>query len=133
MSRIDLLRLAYVANILILVPVVHAMLIGGETTRVFEDRVADSAGLRIMVGSLWAAILLASIAGLGWPQFFAPVLLIQIVYKALWLVLFVAPAARRTGLTSIPFGISATFLVIVLTYPVILWFAMRSPLTLHAP
>jgi hypothetical protein len=132
MSRIDLLKIAYVANILILVPVVHAMLLGGTTARVFEDRVADSAGLRIMVGSLWAAILLASIAGLGWPQFFAPVLLIQIVYKALWLVLFVAPVARRTGLTSIPFGISATFLAIVLTYPIIFWITMRSPAIAHA-
>jgi hypothetical protein len=92
---------------------------------VFEGRVLESAGLRIMVGSLWAAILVASIAGLWWPGFFAPVLLIQVFYKALWLGLFVLPVAQQSGWSAIPMGISVTFLLIVLTYPFIFWFALR--------
>jgi hypothetical protein len=127
MARIDLLKVAYTANILILLPTVRTMLLGSGTARILEERVTESAGLRLMVGSLWAAILLASIAGLAWPRFFAPVLLIQIVYKSLWLALFVVPAARRTGFGSIPAGISVTFLLIVLTYPFILWLALRRP------
>jgi hypothetical protein len=96
-SRIDLLKVAYGANILTLLPTVRTMLFGGGTVRVFEDRVAESVGLRVMVGSLWVAILLASIAGFAWPRFFAPVLLIQTVYEALWLALFIVPLARRSG------------------------------------
>jgi hypothetical protein len=74
MTNLNLLRLAYVANIVILVPVVHAMLFGRGVEAVFEGRVEESAGLRLMVGSLWAAILLASVFGLSRPLFFAPVL-----------------------------------------------------------
>ena len=40
--------------------------------------VNESAGLRLMVGSLWMAILAASTLGFLYPRFFAPVLLIQI-------------------------------------------------------
>jgi hypothetical protein len=114
---------AYVANILILVPVCHGMILGGGVTTVFEGKVAESAGLRLMVGSLWLAILLASVAGLRWPAFFAPVVLIQVVYKATWLAVFILPL----WLNGQPFpgGISAVFLAIVLTYPVLLWLATR--------
>ena len=126
MTRVDLLKIAYGANVLILIPTVRTMLIGDGTGRVFEDRVTESAGLRVMVGALWAAILLASIAGFAWPRFFAPVLLMQIVYKAIWLILFVVPLARRGGVAAIPVGISATFLLIVVTYPFIFWFGFRS-------
>lgn len=125
MNSINLLKIAYVANILILIPVVYAMLFGRGVATVFDARVAESAGLRIMVGSLWAAILLASAAGLFWPRLFAPVLPIQIVYKAMWLTLFVIPLAQTSGWNAIPKGISITFLMIVITYPFILWFALR--------
>jgi hypothetical protein len=125
MNSINLLKIAYVANILILVPVVHAMFFGRGVSDVFAGRVDESLGLRLLVASLWTAILLSSIAGLWWPRFFAAVLPIQILYKSLWLVLFVAPLAQRAGWDAVPKGISITFLIIVLTYPVILWFALR--------
>jgi hypothetical protein len=93
MNSINLLKIAYVANILILVPVVHAMFFGRGVSDVFAGRVDESLGLRLLVACLWSAILLGSIAGLWWPRFFAAVLPIQILYKSLWLVLFVAPLA----------------------------------------
>ncbi|MEM1040249.1 MAG: hypothetical protein AAGI12_12370 [Pseudomonadota bacterium] len=89
----------------------------------FENRVADSEGLRLLVASLWLSILVGSIAGLIWPAFFAPLLLVQIVYKSLWLILFVAPLWMRGE--PYPVGISVVFVGIVLTYPAILWTAMR--------
>ncbi len=125
MNSINLLKIAYAANIFILIPVVYAMLFGGGVANIFDARVDESAGLRVMVGSLWAAILLASVAGLFWPRLFAPVLPIQIVYKAMWLALFVIPLAQKSGWNAIPKGISITFLMIVITYPFILWFALR--------
>lgn len=125
MSSINLLKIAYVANILILIPVVYGMFFGRGVSDVFDGRVDESLGLRLLVACLWSAILLGSIAGLWWPRFFAAVLPIQILYKSLWLVLFVVPLAQRSGWDAIPKGISITFLIIVLMYPFILWFALR--------
>lgn len=115
-----LLRIAYGANVVILVPVVWSMFFSGCTTGVFEGKVADSEGLRLLVGSLWLAILLASVAGLAAPGFFAPVLLVQVVYKSVWLGAYVWPARDAAG---IPLGISTIFAAIVLTYPVLFWFS----------
>lgn len=113
------LQLAYGANILILGPVCYAMWQGNGVVSVFQGTVTENQGLRQLVGSLWAAILLASIAGLLAPRFFAPILLVQIFYKALWLMTFVAPlvAAGKPW----PTGISICFALIVLSYPVLFW------------
>jgi hypothetical protein len=114
---------AYALNTLVLVPVVYSMFAGAGVANVFEGKVADSPGLRLLVASFWCAILLASLAGLVWPQFFAPLLLVQILYKALWLMVFVVPLMRSD--MSWPVGISAVFAFIVLTYPVLIWLAIR--------
>jgi hypothetical protein len=125
MNSINLLKIAYAANIVILVPVISAMFGERGITNVFDGRVDESLGLRLLVASLWTAILLGSKAGLWWPRFFAAVLPIQIIYKSLWLAVFVVPLAQRSGWDAVPKGISITFLIIVVTYPFILWFAMR--------
>jgi hypothetical protein len=114
---------AYLANIAILVPVCHAMFLGGGVSTVFEGKVAESAGLRLLVGSLWMAILVASIAGLRWQAFFAPLLVVQIIYKATWLTVFVLPFWLNGQ--PIPAGISIVFAAIVIAYPVLLWMAWR--------
>jgi len=114
-----LLRLAYLANILILVPVCWAMFFGNAMASVFQGTVTDSLGLRLLVGSLWAAILSASVFGLFMPVLFAPLLLVQIIYKALWLTLFVLPLMLAGK--PVPWGIASIFAAIVLTYPFVLW------------
>ena len=119
-----LLRLAYLANILILVPVCWAMFFGNAMASVFQGPVTDSLGLRLLVGSLWAAILSASVFGLFMPVLFAPLLLVQIIYKALWLTLFVLPL-MLAGKPA-PWGIASIFAAIVLTYPFVLWRAWSS-------
>jgi small-conductance mechanosensitive channel len=120
MVNAGILRVAFAANIMTLVPVCWTMFTG-TTAAVFNGSVEESVGLRLMVGSLWAAILVASMAGLVQPKFFAPVILIQVFYKALWLVLFVLPAIRSKG--SVPTGIAIVFVAIVLSYPVLYWLA----------
>ncbi len=125
MEQMNWLKIAYGANIIILAPVVYNMLLGSGVTQVFEGQVNESPGLRIMVGSLWAAIMLASLAGFWMPRFFAPVLLIQIFYKALWLGLFVLPVLQTAGWNAVPKGISIVFLGIVISYPFLFWAAMR--------
>jgi hypothetical protein len=120
MTNAAVLRIAFSANIVILVPVCWSMFVGNATA-VFGGTVADSTGLRLLVGSLWTAILVASIAGLAQPAYFAPVILIQVFYKAMWLVTYVLPTTRAGR--DVPTGISIVFLVIVLTYPVLFWLA----------
>jgi hypothetical protein len=120
MNPTSFLKIAYGSNIAILIPVCTAMFRGSATNTVFNGAVGDTPGLRMLVGSLWTAILAASIAGFVQPRFFAPVLLIQVSYKTLWLVTFVAPliAQRQPW----PFGIAVCFALIVLTYPFLFWF-----------
>lgn len=111
------LTIAYILNLLILVPVVFQLFSGSGMATIFEGKVAESTGLRILVGSLWLAILLASVGGLFQPAFFAPVILIQIFYKATWLLLYVLPLIKSGA--PYPVGISACFLFIVVTYPLL--------------
>lgn len=118
------LYFVYGFNILILVPVVWSMFFGPGVDNVFEAKVPESAGLRIMVGSLWLAILAASFAGFMWPSFFAPLVLVQIVYKLTWLLVFVLPLVRAKE--PFPVGISVVFAIIVVTYPVLFWLATRA-------
>ena len=120
MENAAILRWAYAANILILVPVCYGLIAGSGVAGVFEGKVAESAGLRLLVASLYVAILVASVAGLKWPAFFAPILIAQIIYKTLWLAMFAAPLvlAGRSG--DVPWGISSSFIAIVLIYPILL-------------
>lgn len=118
-----LLRLAYIANILILVPICWSMFFGSGVASVFEDKVNESAGLRLLVGSLWLAILVGSVAGLLAPRFFAPIVLIQVFYKSLWLLVFVLPLVMAEKSDQVPWGIATTFIAIVVSYPLLFWFS----------
>ena len=52
----------------------------------------------------------------------SPLLLIQVIYKTLWLAVFAVPRLRTGRVSEIPWGIALTFLVIVVSYPwVIPW------------
>ena len=62
-------------------------------------------------------------AGLFAPAFFVPVILVQIVYKTVWLAVFVLPLVL--GGKPFPAGISWIFLAIVIVYPVLLWLSTR--------
>lgn len=119
------LRIAYAANIIILAPVCYSMFLGDAVGAVFEGKVPESDGLRLLVGSLWLAILISSMAGLLWPAFFAPIILVQIIYKLVWLATFTIPIGAANGVAAVPLGISTTFALIVFTYPILLWLSAR--------
>ncbi|MEM9733308.1 MAG: hypothetical protein AAF903_07460 [Pseudomonadota bacterium] len=89
----------------------------------FGPSVSEEPGLRLLVASLWSAILLSSVAGLVWPSFSAPLLIVQIIYKTIWLVMFVYPLWRAGA--AYPTGPAWVFIVIVLTYPALLFAALR--------
>ena len=81
---------------------------------VFEDTVAYSETIRL-VGALWLAIAVLSVAGLFIPRAMQPVLLFQLIYKATWLVVVALPAFRE-GLP-FPRGMAACFLIWVVILP----------------
>lgn len=118
------LLIPYAFNILVLVPVGLLTLFGGAAgvRLVFQDKFPESEGIRTILGSLWTAILVASILGLFYPVPMSPLLLIQVVYKSLWLAVFVLPRLLGGRGGEVPWGIAAAFLVIVVSYPwVIPW------------
>ena len=113
------LLLPYIFNILVLVPIGSLTLLGGEKGGqvACQGKFPESEGFRTILGSLWMAILIGSGLGLLFPATMAPLLLIQVIYKTLWLLVFVRPRLLSGSTNEIPWGISLTFLVIVVSYP----------------
>ncbi len=72
MNAAEPLRLAYGVNPM-LVPVCWAMRSARATRTVFQDATGGSEGLRLLGGSLWAAILMGPLAGLFLHRFFGPI------------------------------------------------------------
>ena len=123
----QVLTFAYWANIVILVPIAVPTIF-----RIFptdEGRMEESRGWRVLVGSLWTAILVLSVLGLFAPERYAPVLLLQLVYKSIWLLVYVAPRILRREYASIPWGITVSFAAIVVVWPLIIpWSALLAEL-----
>ena len=119
---LNLLQIAYTANLIILVPVLLSMFsdCGAKQIRAFQSQVENSEGLRLLVASLWSAIFLLSIAGLFQPKTFVPLLMLQVLYKLIYLVSYIVPTARARGLHSIPQGLSLSFLLIVIVWPILI-------------
>jgi hypothetical protein len=106
-------------NIIVLIPVGLLTLLGGERggQLACQNKFPESEGFRTILGSLWTAILVGSILGLFFPVQMSPLLLIQLIYKSLWLLVFVMPRLLKGKLNEVPSGIALVFLVIVLSYP----------------
>lgn len=122
-------RWPYLINLLMLVPVCAAMLLTGDggVRSVFEGKLADSAGLRLMILGFWLAVLVGSLLGLAQPRTWAPLLVVQVIYKSVWLLAFALPAWRAGDTAAVPMGIAASFLFIVLTYPLAILRLLRLP------
>ncbi len=117
-----LLRVAYSLNILILLPVALTTMLsirGAEA--VVEANFSADTPYRILVGCLWSAILACSILGLFFPQRMVGILILKVIYKALFLGLVIFPLWHSKGMNAVPIGLSLSFLAIVLVWPLILW------------
>jgi hypothetical protein len=117
-------RIPFILNILILVPVCWSMFFGanGPSVEAFEHRVADSQALRLLVASLWFAILACSVMALWQPQAFTAILVLQVIYKALWLAVFALPVWLSGGVPAL--GVSLSFAAIVAVWPFFIWRAI---------
>ena len=115
------------ANIFILVPVGFATLLKPSVTD--QGAFVESAGWRMLAGSLWIAILVCSVLGLVSPGSFLWLLVIQVIYKSVWLLAYAVPRLGSARRAEIPAGIACSFLVIVLVWPwVIPWRQMLAAL-----
>ena len=93
-----------------------------------QGKFSESEGFCTILGSLWAAILIGSVLGLLYPIPMSPLLLIQIIYKTLWLLVFVLPQLLSGRSGKIPWGIALTFCSIVLSFPwVVPWNQLFGP------
>jgi len=121
------LKAAYALNVLILAPVLVSMYSDVKAPiRAFQGTIENSEGLRLLVASLWSAILLLSLAGFFWPNLFLPVLILQVVYKSLFLLTYCIPKLRAGKVENVPIGLSISFLLIVLTYPILIFYGLRA-------
>lgn len=109
------IQLAYTANLVLLLPVAIPTLVRLFPTD--QGCFEESSGWRILVGALWTAILLLSLLGLHAPLVYSPVLLLQLIYKTLWLLFYATPRVLRNQAKSVPWGIAGSFLCIVLAWP----------------
>ena len=118
------LLLPYIFNIIVLIPIGLLTLLGGEKggQLACQRKFPESEGFRTILGSLWTAILIGSVLGLFFPTTMSALLLIQVIYKTLWLLVFVIPRLLKGKVSEVPSGIALVFLIIVLSYPwVIPW------------
>ncbi|MBN1461745.1 MAG: hypothetical protein JXA57_19620 [Armatimonadetes bacterium] len=115
----NLLLLPYVFNIVMLLPIGLMTLLGGAETqwRLYQGKYPDSPGPRTILGALWTAILICSVLGLFYPVSMAPILLVQVIYKSLWWLVFVLPRLFTGRAEQIHWPMAGIFLLIVLTYP----------------
>lgn len=116
-----MIKLAYTFNILVLIPVCWSLFFGNNKKGliVFNHLYREEKGLSFLLGSLWFGILVCSIAGLYYPYKFWPILLFQIIYKFTYLVTFLIPSFLHGA--KFPKGIAIFFVIIIITYPFILY------------
>lgn len=94
---------------------------------VFDGTVPPNESMRL-VGCLWLAIAALSGAGLFFPAPFAPVFLVQLIYKGLWLAVVAVPATVAGRGAEVPWGMGAFFAVWVAVLPfVIPWRRLFAP------
>ena len=114
-----LLKLVYIANILVAgwISISSLFFPKSALASVFQNSFAYSEAIRL-VGALWGAIAVLSIAGLFFPQRMSVVLLFQLIYKSAWLLVVALPAVINGN--SYPRARAAFFVVWVILLPFVI-------------
>jgi hypothetical protein len=113
-----LLRSIYIANIIVAGTVGWMSLFAPSRAAriVFSGTTEPNIPMQI-VGSFWLTIALLSVAGLFSPVRFSIVLLLQLIYKSLWLLAIAIPAILAGKPDSIPIGMAIFFLIWAIVLP----------------
>jgi hypothetical protein len=120
-----LLRAIYIANIIVAGTVGWMSLFDPNraATTVFSSTTEPNLPMGI-VGSFWLTIALLSVAGLFSPVRFSIVLLVQLIYKSLWLIAVAVPAILAGRTDSIPIGMAIFFLIWAIVLPFVIPFRL---------
>lgn len=105
----------YLFNIIVLLPVALPTLLG--LYLVDQGSFNESQGWRMLVGAMWTSILILSIFGFFNTKQFSPLLVMQVIYKFLWLISYVVPKLKKSHYQEIPIGITSCFIFIIIVYP----------------
>ena len=113
------LKIIYSLNILIAGWVGITSLFFPKTAliSVFSSAYAENEIIRL-VGALWLGIAILSALGLWKPITFSPVLILQLIYKGVWLVIVALPAAINN--VNYPKALAIFFFVWVIILPFII-------------
>ena len=94
--QIAFLILVYVANIALtgVVGSISLFATGSAPRYVFHEAYERNDSMRV-IGSFWIAIGIVSLMGIFRPMKFCPILVVQIIYKGLFLIVEVIPKLAR--------------------------------------
>ncbi|SRR6056297_260128 len=118
----NVLQLGYLIDACVSFPLAWAMLTNSNRllSVIFDQPLSTNPCCRELLGALWMAIAVGAIAGLFFPLVCAPILMLQWVYKCLWLLLFAVPRWLSGHTAEVPNRIAGIFVAFVLLYPWIL-------------
>ena len=122
-----LLQIAYLLDIIVSVPVALTPLIGNAATArsLLGEDLPENRSMRSLLAALWMAILLCLVTGLAYPIVMAPILVLQLLYKSLWIVLFAVPRWASGRHDEVSWKLTAIFATYIVVYPwVIPWEAL---------
>ena len=113
------LKIIYIANIIVAGWISISSLFYPKiaATTVFQNAYQPTEVIRL-VGCLWLAIAVLSVLGLWKPISFSPILLVQLIYKGMWLLVVVLPALKNNQ--PFPTGMAVFFVVWVVVLPFII-------------
>lgn len=113
------LKTIYIANIIVAGWISISSIFYPKTaaTTVFQNAYQPTEVIRL-VGCLWLAIAILSFFGLFRPLTFSPILLVQLIYKATWLLVVAVPAIKNNQ--NYPSGMAIFFLIWVVILPFII-------------
>lgn len=113
----NLLSIVYIGNVIVAgwISISSLFFTNYAATGVFQDAYPPSDVMRL-VGCLWFSIFVISAFGLFFnPLAFSVILLVQLIYKSMWLILVWFPAYKERQ--RYPVGMAVFFLVWVVVLP----------------
>jgi len=93
-----------------------------------QGKFSESEGIDDPRVTLDGQILVGSCVGCFYPVQMSPILILQVTYKSLWLLVFRSSQATHWPRAELPWGVTITFVVIVVSYPwIIPWALLFGP------
>lgn len=113
------IKLVYIANVIVAgyIGITSLFFPKLSSATIFQNSYPTTDIIRL-VGCLWLAIAVLSLLGLWRPITFSPVLLLQLIYKASWLLIVAIPAIKHNQ--TYPSGMAIFFLIWVLVLPFVI-------------